>query len=210
MPGGELSPYPGSVALTFPCSRTFGFGELEYAVSDELFNAFNTPYFGTPNGLSYVGINSVVPDGPAIGQMNRLDSVNAYHPVGVELRCLQRAQGHGQYDTDARNRAISRPERRPHRRLGSGWAGGGFRLDSVRLLGQRAVHRRACYVHRRALSATQVLAPSRVLLPSAGLLYLRSSSARFHPHLRRPGVVCTVPAPVLVSAALHLLDDALV
>jgi hypothetical protein len=33
----------------------------------EFFNAFNTPQFGNPNGLSWVSSNSVTPDGPTVG-----------------------------------------------------------------------------------------------------------------------------------------------
>jgi hypothetical protein len=33
----------------------------------EFFNAFNTPQFAPPNGLSWVSSNSVTPDGPTVG-----------------------------------------------------------------------------------------------------------------------------------------------
>ena len=35
----------------------------------EAFNAFNTPQFGTPNGLSYLGADSLVPDGSRVGEI---------------------------------------------------------------------------------------------------------------------------------------------
>src|SRR6185503_1858556 len=92
----------------------------------------------------------------------------------------------------------------------SGCAGGGFRLDHLRLLGLRAVHWRPGYVPPRAFSAAPVLAPARVLVSSAGLLYLRPPFARIHPRLRRPGIVGALSSAVPAGAAPHFPDDALV
>ena len=38
----------------------------------EAFNAFNTPQFGAPNGLSWVSSDSLVPDGPRVGEIRSL------------------------------------------------------------------------------------------------------------------------------------------
>jgi hypothetical protein len=38
----------------------------------EFFNALNTPYFGAPNNLSFAGLNSIVPDGPRVGEIRSL------------------------------------------------------------------------------------------------------------------------------------------
>jgi len=38
----------------------------------EAFNAFNTPQFGRPNGLSYAGIDSVIPDAPRVGEIRSI------------------------------------------------------------------------------------------------------------------------------------------
>ncbi len=38
----------------------------------EAFNATNSPQFGRPNGLSYAGLDSIVPDGPRVGEIRSL------------------------------------------------------------------------------------------------------------------------------------------
>jgi hypothetical protein len=38
----------------------------------EAFNAFNTPQFGLPNNLSWVGPDSIVPDAPRVGEIRSL------------------------------------------------------------------------------------------------------------------------------------------
>ncbi|MBK9167492.1 MAG: hypothetical protein IPM24_08500 [Bryobacterales bacterium] len=45
-------------------------GRLQFR--GEAFNAFNTPQFGRPNLLSYVGPDSLVPDGPRVGEIRSL------------------------------------------------------------------------------------------------------------------------------------------
>ncbi len=45
-------------------------GRLQFRA--EAFNAFNTPQFGRPNGLSYVGLDSLIPDGPRVGEIRGL------------------------------------------------------------------------------------------------------------------------------------------
>ena len=58
---------------------------LKMQFRTEAFNATNTPYFGDPNGLSYVGINSVVPDGSRIGEITRLRQPMRVIQFGLKL-----------------------------------------------------------------------------------------------------------------------------
>ena len=38
----------------------------------EFFNAFNTPYFGQPNGIGWVSPDAIVPDAPRMGEVRGL------------------------------------------------------------------------------------------------------------------------------------------
>ncbi|MCS7025134.1 MAG: TonB-dependent receptor [Bryobacteraceae bacterium] len=58
-------------------------GRLQFR--GEAFNAFNTPQFGTPNGLSYLGLDSVVPDGPRVGEIRTLRNPMRIFQVAVKL-----------------------------------------------------------------------------------------------------------------------------
>ena len=51
----------------------------------EAFNAFNTPQFGTPNGLSYAGLDSVVPDAPRVGEIRSLRNPMRIFQVAIKV-----------------------------------------------------------------------------------------------------------------------------
>jgi hypothetical protein len=51
----------------------------------EAFNALNTPQFGVPNGLSYLGLDSLVPDGPRVGEIRSLRQPMRIFQFGVKL-----------------------------------------------------------------------------------------------------------------------------
>jgi hypothetical protein len=51
----------------------------------EAFNAFNTPQFGVPNGLSYVSSDSVIPDGPRVGEIRSLRQPMRIFQFGLKL-----------------------------------------------------------------------------------------------------------------------------
>jgi len=51
----------------------------------EAFNAFNTPQFGTPNGLSYAGLDSLVPDGPRVGEIRSLRNNMRIFQIGLKV-----------------------------------------------------------------------------------------------------------------------------
>src|SRR5439155_1177983 len=74
----------GDGILTTPGSRNFDVslyknwqikplgeaGRFQFRV--EMFNTFNTPQFGQPNGISFASQDSIVPDGPRDGEIRSL------------------------------------------------------------------------------------------------------------------------------------------
>ncbi|MBK9169948.1 MAG: TonB-dependent receptor [Bryobacterales bacterium] len=58
-------------------------GRLQFR--GEAFNAFNTPQFGRPNGLSYVGPDSLVPDGPRVGEIRSLRNAMRIFQVALKV-----------------------------------------------------------------------------------------------------------------------------
>jgi hypothetical protein len=83
---GDLCHYGnfGDGALVTPGARNFDLsiyknwrmkplgesGRLQFRA--ELFNAFNTPQFGQPSGISFTTLDSIVPDGPRDGEIRSL------------------------------------------------------------------------------------------------------------------------------------------
>jgi hypothetical protein len=51
----------------------------------EAFNALNTPQFGTPNGLGYASLDSVVPDAPRVGEIRSLRNPMRIFQVALKL-----------------------------------------------------------------------------------------------------------------------------
>jgi hypothetical protein len=77
---------PGQRNLDFSIFKNFAIREgWKLQFRTEFFNATNTPYFGEPNGLSYVNINSVIPDGPRIGEITRLRGPMRIIQFGLKL-----------------------------------------------------------------------------------------------------------------------------
>lgn len=84
-------------ALVGPGAHTydFSFGKnwAVHALSErsrlqfraEAFNALNTPQFGTPNGLSYLGADSLVPDGNRVGEIRGLMQPMRIFQMGLKL-----------------------------------------------------------------------------------------------------------------------------
>ena len=77
---------PGQRSLDFSVYKNFQIREAwRLQFRTELFNATNTPYFGNPNGLSYVSNNSVVPDGSRIGEITNLRQPMRIIQLGLKL-----------------------------------------------------------------------------------------------------------------------------
>lgn len=64
---------PGQRNLDFSAFKNFEIREgTRLQFRSEFFNATNTPFFGSPNGLSYTTTTSIVPDGPRVGEIRGL------------------------------------------------------------------------------------------------------------------------------------------
>ena len=59
---------------------------LQLQVRLEAINAFNTPYFGTPNGISFATNNSIQPDGSLMGEIRSLATPMRTVQVGMKLQ----------------------------------------------------------------------------------------------------------------------------
>jgi hypothetical protein len=64
---------PGQRNLDFSIFKNFPFRE-RYNVQfrTEFVNAFNTPFFGDPGGIGFVGINTLIPNGTRMGEVRSL------------------------------------------------------------------------------------------------------------------------------------------
>jgi hypothetical protein len=61
---------PGQATMDFGLFKNFAITErMKIQFRSEFFNAFNTPYFGAPSGLSFSSTNAIVPDGARVGEI---------------------------------------------------------------------------------------------------------------------------------------------
>ena len=51
----------------------------------EAFNAFNHPFFGNPNGISFVNITSITPNGTRMGEIRSLETPMRTCQAGLKL-----------------------------------------------------------------------------------------------------------------------------
>ena len=77
---------PGQRNLDLSAFKNFRLAEsvsLQFRV--EAFNATNTPYFGAPNGIGFATPNSLVPDGPRMGEIRALEAPMRTMQLGLKL-----------------------------------------------------------------------------------------------------------------------------
>lgn len=87
--GNGILVSPGTTSLDLSIAKNWMIpalgeqGRLQFR--GEAFNAFNSPQFGTPNGLGYAGLDSVVPDAPRVGEVRSLRNSMRIFQVAIKL-----------------------------------------------------------------------------------------------------------------------------
>ncbi len=77
---------PGQRNLDFSLFKNFRIQErTSLQFRSEFFNATNTPYFGQPNGISFVGNDTTVPNGPRMGEVRSIRSPMRIIQFGLKL-----------------------------------------------------------------------------------------------------------------------------
>jgi hypothetical protein len=84
--GNGILVSPGTKMVDLSIAKNWVFRErARLQFRGEAFNALNTPQFGTPNGLSYAGLDSVVPDAPRVGEIRSLRQPMRIFQVALKL-----------------------------------------------------------------------------------------------------------------------------
>jgi hypothetical protein len=61
---------PGQTSMDFGLFKNFAITErMKIQFRSEFFNAFNTPYFNQPNGISFATTNTIAPSGSRDGEI---------------------------------------------------------------------------------------------------------------------------------------------
>ena len=87
--GNGILVSPGTTSLDLSIAKNWMIpalgeqGRLQFR--GEAFNAFNSPQFGTPNGLGYAGLDSVVPDAPRVGEVRSLRNSMRIFQVAIKV-----------------------------------------------------------------------------------------------------------------------------
>ena len=77
---------PGQQNLDFSIYKNFSVTETaRVQFRTELFNAFNSPYFGQPNNIGFSSINSITPDGARQGEIRSLRTPMRIIQFGLKL-----------------------------------------------------------------------------------------------------------------------------
>jgi hypothetical protein len=77
---------PGQQNLDFSMYKNFRVTErVNLQFRSEFFNAFNTPYFGDPNGIGFTSINTIVPDAARQGEVRSTRTPMRIIQFGLKL-----------------------------------------------------------------------------------------------------------------------------
>jgi hypothetical protein len=77
---------PGQKNLDFSLFKNFAIREnLKVQFRSEFFNATNTPYFGQPGGVSFIGLNQLEPNGPRDGEIRSIRSAMRIIQFGLKV-----------------------------------------------------------------------------------------------------------------------------
>jgi hypothetical protein len=85
--GRNILDSPGQRNIDFSLFKNFRIAAERFVLQfrTELFNAFNTPYFGAPNNISFISPDSIIPDGSRMGEIRSLRSDMRVIQFGLKL-----------------------------------------------------------------------------------------------------------------------------
>ena len=84
--GYNILDSPGQTNLDFSLYKNFELSErVKLQFRSEFFNAFNTPYFGAPQGISYSSPTQLTPDGTRDGEIRSLRTPMRIVQFGLKL-----------------------------------------------------------------------------------------------------------------------------
>jgi hypothetical protein len=84
--GRNIMTSPGQRNLDFSLFKNFNVTErVQLQVRGETFNVLNTPYFGQPNNLGFVSLQSITPDAPRVGEIRSLRAAMRVMQFGLKV-----------------------------------------------------------------------------------------------------------------------------
>ncbi|MBI3281704.1 MAG: TonB-dependent receptor, partial [Acidobacteria bacterium] len=84
--GYNILDSPGQRNFDFSMYKNFNLTErMRLQFRSEFFNAFNTPYFGQPGGIGFTSPDTLVPDGPRMGEVRGLRTSMRIIQFGLKL-----------------------------------------------------------------------------------------------------------------------------
>ena len=86
IPAYAILDSPGQRNLDFSMFKNFNITEtVRFQFRSEFINAFNTPYFGAPNGIGFTSNTSLTPDGTRMGEIRSLRTPMRIIQFGLKL-----------------------------------------------------------------------------------------------------------------------------
>ncbi|MBI3679900.1 MAG: carboxypeptidase regulatory-like domain-containing protein [Acidobacteria bacterium] len=77
---------PGQKNLDFSLFKNFPVTDrIKLQFRTEFVNTFNTPYYGDPNGIGFTSVDTIVPDGPRMGEVRGLRTPMRIIQFGLKL-----------------------------------------------------------------------------------------------------------------------------